>query len=171
MKNVITSTPGSKVTNQLEQSGVPIARHQSRSQRSSTTGLTFSRPLQILMMVLVLLLLATSAVSSLSIERVEDGDSIIFILTGPELSATGYDLLFGLDRDTFEETTANLEEKELLEEDLAAFRISFEESMLALEQERKATKEDRENYARKVRFWRVVAAVCLTTAVTIGVLR
>ena len=138
MKNVITSTPGSKVTNQLEQSGVPIARHQSRSQRSSTTGLTFSRPLQILMMVLVLLLLATSAVSSLSTERINDGGYDVYILWGKDLPVEPF---FAFERPVFEEIIALLQEEELLEEDYAALGISFEECLSTLKDERALNKQ------------------------------
>ena len=165
MKNVITSTPGSKVTNQLEQSGVPIARHQSRSQRSSTTGLTFSRPLQILMMVLVLLLLATSAVSSLSTERINDGGYDVYILWGKDLPV---EPLFAFERPVFEEIIALLQEEELLEEDYAALGTSFEKCVSQIDTERKVAKAAIKQRDNAILFWKTLAFAGVISAVAIG---
>ena len=79
--------------------------------------------------------------------------------------------LFGLSRKTFEEITANLEEKEILEEDFAASRTAFEECLSRIVKEREAAKVVEKRHRMEVSIWRGVSGILgiMTIGLTIKV--
>ena len=111
-----------------------------------------------------------SSLGSLEVEKVEseDGNFSTYLLTGPELPV---DLLFGLDRTTFEEIVADLKEKELLEEDYQASRTAFEECLSRIVEERKAAALAEESYRKKVIVWKLLTAIAFVSGLTIGLLK
>ena len=109
---------------------------------------------------------------ALSVERIDDGDFEVFLLSGEELGLGRDSFLFGLSRRTFEEITANLEEKEIPEEDFAASRTAFEECLSRIVEEREGANEVEKRHRMESSIWKGVATILgiITTGLIIKVI-